>query len=199
MRRPVLSCGVAAIWCGYLSLMGYAGVRLSRMRGRVVTDLTVRVSGGWGSEYPGMSPGLRARIAQSDAEHARAAAAQEQARRVAAEAAYERAVLAAAQEKAAAEGLPLNVAMRTVGRTRAEAVAYYSALGDIQDARQEAQQARQLRQLAANAGLIDVSEAVPPERMVQTAARMAPRDEPPEVTGRGVRSRWLRASYRRME
>jgi hypothetical protein len=117
-----------------------------------------------------MSPGLRARIAQSDAEHARAAAA---------------------QEKAATEGLPLNVAMRTV-----EAVAFYSALGDVQDARQQAQQGRIVHQLALDAGLVDVPE--PPERMVQTAARMAPRDEPPEVTGRGVRSRWLRSSYRRM-
>jgi hypothetical protein len=162
-----------------------------------MTDMTVQVTGGWNTGYPSMSPGLRAKIAQSDAEHARAAAAQEQTRRVAAEAVYERALLAAAQAKAAEEGLPLNVAMRTCGRTRSEAVAHYSALGDIQDLCEEAQRARMIRQLAADAGLVDVP--APSERAIQTAARMAPQDEPPETTGRALRSKWLRASYRRME
>jgi len=103
-------------------------------------------------------------------------------------------VLAAAQAKVAAEGLPLHVAMRTCGRTRSEAVAYYSALGDVQDAREKAQRARMVRQLAANAGLIDVPQ--PPDREVEVAARMIRSGEDLVSVGRGVRARGLRRQYR---
>jgi len=106
----------------------------------------------------------------------------------------ERAVLAAAQAKVAAEGLPLHVAMRTCGRTRSEAVAYYSALGDVQDAREKAQRARMVRQLAANAGLIDVPQ--PPDREVEVAPRMMRSGEDLVSVGRGVRARGLRRQYR---
>ena len=94
-------------------------------------------------------------------------------------------MLAAAQAKVAAEGLPLHVAMRTCGRTRSEAVAYYSALGDVQDAREKAQRARMVRQLAADAGLIDVPQ--PPDREVEVAAWMMRSGEDLVSVGRGVR------------
>lgn len=62
---------------------------------------------------------------------------------------HERAVLAAAQEKAAAEGIPLREALRTFGHTPAEFVAQRAAMMDVQDAREEFTRARRLRELEA--------------------------------------------------
>ena len=150
-----------------------------------------------------MSPGLAARCAAADEEFRRAGEREARQRQVRAEQAHERAVLAAAQQKAAAEGIPLNLAMRTVGHTVREFVELRSAVADVEDARVEAEQARLMRRLAADAGLLDLSEAEPSGVAFEVAAariEMAPAGESfdPDAIAKGVRSRWLRRQYRPM-
>jgi hypothetical protein len=162
----------------------------------------VAIRAGWsadGSIRALMSPGLAARVAQADAEDAAAVERAQRAHRAAWEVANERAIDVAAQQLAAAEGIPLREARRNVGRTKAEALSYYSALQDLEDARREAAAAQVMRRAAIDAGLLDVSENQPSERSVQLAADLMLPGETPEGTGRWLRSRFLRRNYRRME
>jgi hypothetical protein len=165
-----------------------------------MTDLSVRVSGGFGTDYPEMSPGLRARVAQADAEHDAESARAERAHRARWEAAHERAVDEAAWQLAREQGLPLHEARRSVGHTPAEFVALASARQDLEDA----QRAARARQALRHAGIDpDSGEPVevpqPSELAVQGAARMMRPGESAAAVGRGVRTKWLRRSYRSIE
>jgi hypothetical protein len=152
-----------------------------------------------------MSPGLVARVAAADAEDAAAAERAERAHRVRWEAKQERAIDVAAQQLAAEQGIPLREARRSVGRTKSEALAFYSAVQDLEDARRQAAQAQVMRRAAIDAGLLDVSEAGPSERAfglaAEVAVRTAPKDEPFDAAAvaKGIRARWLRKRYERME
>jgi hypothetical protein len=64
------------------------------------------------------------------------------------------------------------------GRTRSEAISFYSAVQDLEEARRQAEQERAIRQLAVQAGLLDLSEAEPSERAVKVAAEVAVRSRP---------------------
>ena len=71
----------------------------------------IAVRAGWastGAIRELMSPGLRARVAQADAEDAAAVERAQRAHRAAWEVANERAIDVAAQQLAAAEGIPLR-------------------------------------------------------------------------------------------
>jgi hypothetical protein len=123
-------------------------------------------------------------VIAADAQDAAAVARAERAHRVAWEAANERAIDIAAQQLAAAEGIPLREARRNVGRTKSEALAYFSAVQDLEDAQRQAAQEQTMRRLAIGAGLIDVSEAQPSERSIELAADLMMPGETPEGTGR---------------
>lgn len=165
-----------------------------------MTDLSVGVSGGFGTDYPQMSDRLRAKVAAADAEDARATERAERAHRVRWELAHERAVDEAARELAAEAGIPLREALRSVGHTKSEFVAIISAKQDVEDAQRAARARQQLRHAGIDP---DSGEPVevpqPPEREVETAARMMRSGESPEAVGRGVRAKWLRRHYRVME
>jgi hypothetical protein len=152
-----------------------------------------------------MSPGLAAQVAASDAEDAAAVERAERAHRAAWQAASERAEDAATWQLARERGIPLAEARREIGHEPREFIELCSARADLEDARQEAEHARLMRRHLVDAGLLDVSGSEPSERAVEFAAevavRTAPADEPFDVqaTARGIRSRWLRKRYERME
>lgn len=105
-----------------------------------MTD-TVYMRGGFGTDYPGMSDSLRARVAAADAEFDRvdAAAEHERAERLARN---EETRVRASIELAYQRGDHVDVleAYRAggVGRTPQEAIEYASALADIDDMKMEA-------------------------------------------------------------
>jgi hypothetical protein len=165
-----------------------------------VTDLTIRVSGGFGTEYPDMSPSLRAKVAQSDAEYDRQAARDERQRRIAAESAHERTVDAAAWALAREAGIPLTQARRECGHQKHEFIALISARQDLEDAQRLARQRQALRHAGIDPFSGEPIEVPAPSDLeVEAAAVLAPRSESPESVGRGVRSRWLRKRYQVME
>ena len=166
------------------------------------------VSGGFGpvdERYPDMSPSLRARIAQSDAEDAAAAERAERAHRAAWQAAHERAEDEATWQLARERGIPLAEARREIGHEPREFIELCSARADLEDARQEAERARLMRRHLVDAGLLDVSASEPSARAVdigaELAVRTAPKDEPfdPQAAAKGIKGRFLRRNYRRME
>jgi hypothetical protein len=165
-----------------------------------MTDLSVRVSGGFGTEYPDMSPSLRARVAQSDAEFERQAARDERERRVAAELRHERAVDAAVWQLAQEAGIPLTQARREVGHTVPEFLSIASARQDLEDAQRRDRQRQALRRAGIDP---DSGEPVelrqPSELAVAGAARTMRDGDDPVSVGKGVRAKWLRRNYRRME
>lgn len=174
----------------------------------LLTRPPVAVRAGWaadGTIRELMSPGLQARVAASDAQDAAAVERAERAHRARWEAQQERVVDEAAQRLAVEQGIPLREARRNVGRTKAEALSYFSAVQDLEDARRNAAAAQALKRHLVDAGLLDVSGSEPSERAVEFAAevavRTAPVDEPFDVqaTARGIRGRWLRKRYERME
>lgn len=118
-----------------------------------------------------MSPGLARRIAQEEAEYARETARQERERQAAAEGAFrERAAASIAEAVERGEQFSMREALAAggVGRTRAEAMEYFSALGDLQD-RQEAERLRRAqRQLLED---LDGSVEVPTDLTPEQAAR----------------------------
>jgi hypothetical protein len=169
-----------------------------------MSELSISARVGWADDpatsvRERMSPGLRARVAAADVEYDRQGEREARQRQVRVELAHERAVLEAAREKASQEGIPLTQAMRTVGHTPAEFVALRSAMADVEDARAEAERTRLMRRLAADAGLLDVSEVEPSERAVGWAAEIAvrtwPADQPfdPQAAAKGIRARWRKA------
>jgi hypothetical protein len=168
----------------------------------------IAVRAGWaadGTVRELMSPGLAARVAQADAEDAAAAERAEREHRARWQVRHEQVVDEAARRLAVEQGIPLREAMRQVGRTKAEALSYYSAVQDLEDARQQAALERGLRQHLVDAGLLDLNGSEPSARAFETAAeiavRSAPADEPfdPQATARGIRGKWLRRRYQAME
>jgi hypothetical protein len=173
-----------------------------------VIDGDVAIRAGWaadGTIREMMSPGLAARVATADAEDTRAAERAAREHRARWEAAHGRAVDEAAWQLAREQGIPLGEARRSVGRTKAEALAYFSAVQDVEDARREAAEHQTMRRLMIGAGMLDVSDAGPSERAVEIAAEVAVRNAPAgepfdaESVARGIRGRWLRRNYRRAE
>jgi hypothetical protein len=165
-----------------------------------MTDLSVRVSGGFGTDYPQMSDSLRAKIAAADAQDAAAAERAERAHRARWELAHERAVDQAARELAAEAGIPLREALRSVGHTKSEFVELISAKQDLEDAQRAARARQQLRHAGIDPDSGEPLEVPQPSELsVAGAARMMRPGESPEAVGRGVRARWLRRRYRVME
>jgi hypothetical protein len=108
----------------------------------------IQYGAGWGTSYEHMSPSLRARCAQADREYDRQSAREAQARaELAARDEQSRIALSIIQAEDRGELFDMREAMRNggVGRTKAEALAYYSSLSDWQDARERALQAKQIR------------------------------------------------------
>jgi hypothetical protein len=172
-----------------------------------MTDV-IAVRAGWASTgeiRELMSPGLAARVAQADAEDDRAAEWAEIEHRARWQVAHERAVDEAARQKATAEGIPLREAMREVGHTKAEFLQLASARMDLEDAQRVARQRQALRHAGIDP---DSGEPVdvpgPSELQVKIGAERAvmnaPADEfDAESAAQGIRGRWLRRNYRRME
>ena len=110
---------------------------------------TVRVRAGWGSaSLVDASPSLRARCAAADAEERREAARLER-ERSALRAQLEADSIAASCFLAEQRGelLTRQDRLNGVGRTKAEAIAFYSAQADLEDARIVAARAKRLREL----------------------------------------------------
>jgi hypothetical protein len=166
-----------------------------------MTDLSVRVSGGWGSLYEQMSDSLRARVAAADVDYERQAEREERARQARADAAYEanvRASIELAQQRG--ELVDVRAAYRQggVGRTHAEVISYASALGDLEDAQRNARRRQALRRAGVDPDSgdeLDVPQ--PPGIHAEMAARAMKPGESPEDVGRGVRRRWLHQQHRR--
>jgi hypothetical protein len=165
--------------------------------------MTIRVSGGFGpvdERHPDMSPSLRARIAQSDAEDAAAAERAERAHRARWEASHERAVDEAARQLAAEQGIPLREALREVGHTVPEFLALASARMDLEDAQRRDRQRQALRRAGVDPDTGgDLEQLHPSDIAIEAAVALAPRSESAEAIGKGVRRRWLAKQYRRME
>ncbi|SCL20478.1 hypothetical protein [Micromonospora inyonensis] len=106
---------------------------------------TITTPGGWGASYDRMSPALRARCDADNRDYLRELAADNQRRRAVAGTAEEQAIRAA-MLLAEQQGAVVNPAevWRTggaaVGRTKAEALSYYSAVQDLEDTRARRQE-----------------------------------------------------------
>lgn len=162
----------------------------------------IAIRAGWaadGTIRELMSPGLRAQVAAADAQDAAAAARAEREYRARWEVAHERAVDEAAWQLAREQGIPLGEARRSVGRTKAEALAYFSAVQDVEDARREAAAAQVMRRHLADVGLLDLSAAEPSERSIELAAHTMLPGETAVGVGHQLRRRFLKRNYRRME
>lgn len=121
-------------------------------------------TGGWNGEVlRHASPTLRARVQQAEAEFARELRQQEALDALEAEQAAHRR-LQASVEAAQARGEAIDAARVAreggLGRTRAEAVAWYSAQADVDDRRREALEQRQMRSLLAEMDEHAVAEHV---------------------------------------
>jgi hypothetical protein len=165
-----------------------------------VTDMSVRVSGGWGSLYEQMSDSLRARVAAADVDYERQAEREERARQARADAAYEanvRASIELAQQRG--ELVDVRAAYRQggVGRTHAEVVSYASALGDLEDAQRAARRRQALRRAGVDPDSGDEFDVpTPPTIHAEIAARAMGPDEDRVSVGRGVRRKWLAQVHR---
>lgn len=110
----------------------------------------IRMGGGWGTAAARMSPNMQARCAAADAAYARERVAEqrERAQRQAAGADQRiRASIEMALERG--ELVDIREAYRNggVGRTPAEAIAYHSALADIEDAKLARRAQREIDQV----------------------------------------------------
>jgi len=157
---------------------------------------TVYVAGGFGSAgLADASDSLRARIAAADAEHERQAAREAAERRVRAERLAESNIAASvrmAEERG--ELLTMRERMEGVGRTPSEAIAFYSAVADVEDRKRAAKLERQFREWrqrendAASADMTPPSEIDLAELQVmqQRAQRFREREYDRQLTRRQV-------------
>jgi hypothetical protein len=102
-----------------------------------------RIHGGFGGSLRSqMSPQLQRRLAEAEAAEAKEAAQEERARAQRVEDLRERSVQAAVAQalENGAEFSPRMLRGQGYGRTRAEAIAYFSDLQDVEDRRAEAQE-----------------------------------------------------------
>jgi hypothetical protein len=100
---------------------------------------TVRAGGGFRDPLPDASPRLRAQIQATDAAYAKQAALEEQQAAFRLDEARQQAIVTSirmAEDRG--EVVDMRQALRDggVGRTKAEAVEYFSACADLDDARQ---------------------------------------------------------------
>lgn len=104
-----------------------------------MTD-TIQYSAGWGTAAARMSPSLRNRVEQADRAYEQQAAAEER-ERAARQEQFQTHAITAAMDAAVLRGEAVSISetWRTgganVGRTRGEALAYFSAVQDLEDAR----------------------------------------------------------------
>jgi hypothetical protein len=143
---------------------------------------TIFVRGGFGDESirAGMSDGLRRRIALAEAEQAQEAAREQRQRALRAEAFEEsslRAAIAAAIE-AGEDVSPRRGRHETVGRTRQEAVALFSARQDAEDMQRAARHRVAIRKLMAQHAEQDYGDTSAPTELelTQRAEEQAKRD-----------------------
>ena len=109
--------------------------------------------GGWGVAAERMSPRLRAEVDRADAAYERESAQQEVIRAARAEVFHERSVAAsigAALEAGEVFSVPEAIRAGGRGRTRGEALAFFSAVQDHEDARAAAVARREMRRLGVD-------------------------------------------------
>lgn len=110
----------------------------------------IRMGGGWGTAIDRMSPTTRARVEAADREYERQSR-EEDRERAARAAIAEEDRIRASIEMALNRGEVVDIrqawANGGVGRTRAEALAFYSAQQDIEDARMRRQAQREIARI----------------------------------------------------
>lgn len=162
-----------------------------------MSGTTIVMRAGWGgATLSGASDSLRARVAAADAQLAREDAKLAREREILRSQWQEDAIVGsirAAIERG--ETVDMHAAIRDggVGRTRAEALAYYSAVGDLEDAREAARLRKQFHGWApdavSDALSADTSAHISVERGAARAAEAAGRDA--HHRGRALeRRRW---------
>jgi hypothetical protein len=119
---------------------------------------------------------------------------------------HEQAVDEAARTLARAAGIPLREALRDIGHTHAEFLQLASARMDLEDAQHRARQRQALRHAGIDPDSGEPIEVPAPselqvkigaERAVMTASKDEPFDA--QAVAKGIRGRWLRRHYGRME
>lgn len=113
-----------------------------------MTD-TIRMGGGWGTAINRMSPVTRARVEAADREYERQALEERRQRAARAAVAEEdrvRASIEMALDRGEAVDIRQAWADGGVGRTKGEALAFYSAQQDVEDARLRRRAAREVEQ-----------------------------------------------------
>src|SRR5215211_3217739 len=111
--------------------------------------IRITAGGGWGDDglaAAGASDALRRRVAEADAQEARQAARADQERRLRTQQLQENAIaMSVRQAEERGELLTMQDRLHGVGRTRQESLEYFSAVQDLEDARQAAEAARRFR------------------------------------------------------
>src|SRR5215213_1718972 len=111
--------------------------------------IRITAGGGWGDdglEAAGASDALRRRVAEADAQEARAAARADEERRLRTQQLQENAIaMSVRQAEERGEMITMHDRLHGRGRTKAEALRYYSALGDLEDARRQAKVQREFQ------------------------------------------------------